>query len=456
MNISKDIGIKGFLRGIAILTVLAVPLAVCGASLVSVSTGPATVTIIHATVFGTVDAHGSPTYAWFEYGEGNALTLNTNKRYVSMNAGPTLVSFQLDGLKKNVQYSYRVVAYNAYGTAHGDVRTFIAGVPGGGSAPSASTGGGTSVTTNSSGAAQALVITKGATNITPYTAHLHGTAFPASATSIISWFEFGPTPDVDIKTALQSLTLSASVDFSERISGLTPGKRYYYRAVVQTPAGIHYGDTLSSTTAGVSNDTTIKPIPKPVAPKAQPGKEDDCPKGDASVLFTPASHILAPDRTYSYVVVVRNNTTEPAHALDLTIQLPLGMTFVADEETVFVHQNGVLTSRGNEIPAHGDKIFTFRIKAARTLEEGDTVTITAIARFTNSTGMRDAVGYATVTVSSDESTANEAASVFNGSNWISAALPWIIAGILLLLIILLGLTLYSKYQKQKQAGETGV
>jgi len=74
------------------------------------------------------------------------------------------------------------------------------------------------------------------------------------------WFEWGTTTSYGNETAKQEVSLDAN--FSETITGLTPGTTYHYRAVIDlcghfTSDGICYGDDMTFTTKEAS-----APIPE--------------------------------------------------------------------------------------------------------------------------------------------------------------------------------------------------
>ena len=69
------------------------------------------------------------------------------------------------------------------------------------------------------------------------------------------WFEWGTTTSYGNETAKQEVSLDAN--FSETITGLTPGTTYHYRTVIDVCQYKDYGDDMTFTTKEAS-----APIPE--------------------------------------------------------------------------------------------------------------------------------------------------------------------------------------------------
>lgn len=84
--------------------------------------------------------------------------------------------------------------------------------------------------------------------ITDSSATLHGSGNP-NGSSATGWFEYGTTTSLGYTSASRSLGSSTSeTDYSVSISGLSHGRTYHYRAVVQNSYGMDRGSILSFTT----------------------------------------------------------------------------------------------------------------------------------------------------------------------------------------------------------------
>ncbi len=80
---------------------------------------------------GQVDANGSVSNAWFEYGTTQNLGSQTNSQPVGAGTNYQNYSSALTGLSANTTYYFRAVAQNSYGTNYGSILSFTTG--GGGS-----------------------------------------------------------------------------------------------------------------------------------------------------------------------------------------------------------------------------------------------------------------------------------------------------------------------------------
>ena len=82
------------------------------------------ITQTSAVMNGTVNANGSDTTAWFEYGRTVSLGQTVGLRSVGSANATIPVSQQITNLQLGTIYYYRVVARNPYGTAYGNVIAF--------------------------------------------------------------------------------------------------------------------------------------------------------------------------------------------------------------------------------------------------------------------------------------------------------------------------------------------
>lgn len=90
-----------------------------------VVTGNATsITMISATLNGTVNAKGTSTTAWFEYGTVSGAYGNTTTQRSVSGSSDTSVSVYISGLSSGTTYYYRLLAENNAGTAYGSEKSF--------------------------------------------------------------------------------------------------------------------------------------------------------------------------------------------------------------------------------------------------------------------------------------------------------------------------------------------
>ncbi len=78
-----------------------------------------------ATINGSAGPNGSPTVVWFEWGTSATLSTFTRTALVQIGAGGTVdVSRLIAGLTRDTRYYFRVVAFNAGGSAAGAILEF--------------------------------------------------------------------------------------------------------------------------------------------------------------------------------------------------------------------------------------------------------------------------------------------------------------------------------------------
>lgn len=91
----------------------------------TVTTGLATnVTMISTTLNGTVNANGTSTTAWFEYGKSSGTYDKTTTTQDVSGSSDTSVSIYVSGLSSGTGYYYRLVAQNNAGVSYGSETSF--------------------------------------------------------------------------------------------------------------------------------------------------------------------------------------------------------------------------------------------------------------------------------------------------------------------------------------------
>lgn len=197
---------------------------------VNISTNPASgVGTNMGTLNGFVSSIGNlpSVQVWFNYGTTPGYGKISSYHTITMPQG---FSYQLTGLNAGIDYYYQAVAQTQDGAkVYGSQQVF-------------------STVSNSS----ISVTTTSASGITASTVVLNGALGNLGNTPYAQvWFEYGTTADFGNSTDLQQMT--GPGNFSSAVTGLAPGRIYYYHAVALNPtAGSRsvYGAATSFTTPG--------------------------------------------------------------------------------------------------------------------------------------------------------------------------------------------------------------
>jgi hypothetical protein len=198
-----------------------------------VTTGSATnVDIDSATLNCTVNANGSQTNAWFEWGT-DINNLNYDTQSVSVGASETnaSVSKTITGLNENARYYYRCVGENSEGTDAGIIKNFVTD--------------GNPIPDIYAPEVETLFVTS--LDIDSATVNCK---VDANGATTNAWFEWGTdSGDLDRTTGSVSVSSSdTSASIYKSITGLSENTRYYYRCVGENSEGTDAGVVRNFTT----------------------------------------------------------------------------------------------------------------------------------------------------------------------------------------------------------------
>ena len=178
------------------------------------------VALTSATVPGSVDANGSPTTWYVEYGTTTSYGLKTPTLDAGEALTPVAVSAALTGLTSATTYSFRIVATNAAGIGRSANRTLRTTTPPRPAAPLATTG---------------PVADLGPRGVT-----VTGSVDPR-ATATRYRFDWGTGTSLNKHTAYVAAGAgSGAVPVAASLT-LVPNTRYSYRVVATSPAGTARG-----------------------------------------------------------------------------------------------------------------------------------------------------------------------------------------------------------------------
>ena len=189
-------------------------------------------------LYGTVNANGLLTTAWFEYGTSSSYGSTSSTQSVN---GTTTQRIRIDisglppaGFGYSYSYKYRIAAQNSAGTSYGSRKSFNLKMP---------------------KFSSSTAITYGATNITSNSATLNG---ESNAISPSTWFEYDT---ISGKYSNEVDAVSSPNNYSASISGFLPETTYYYRMAGEDKDYVYYGEEKFFTTLSATATPVITPTP---------------------------------------------------------------------------------------------------------------------------------------------------------------------------------------------------
>lgn len=185
------------------------------------------------TVFGRVNAAGTNTFAWFEWGTTTDYGNTSPPQLFPGGIAYLTYSHQIPNVVNGVTYHFRSVASNIFGIARGTNQTF--GPP----------------------LIPATVTTLPATAVSTNAATLNGIGNP-QGTPGLAWFVWDVPAGPGVSTVRQPIGSNVTTtNFSVMLTGLSSGVTYRFQAYVSNAAGVVGGTELSFTTASSPFVTTL-------------------------------------------------------------------------------------------------------------------------------------------------------------------------------------------------------
>jgi hypothetical protein len=218
---------------------LVIPLAEAAAVPPTAATGLVTAVLpTSVTVAGTVNAEGTATTWYFQYGLATDASygLQTAAASAGSSTGNVHVSRSLTGLTPATSYHFRIVATSSAGTTYGADVSF-----------------------NTSAAP--IVVTGAATNLTTSSATLNGIVNPEALAT--NWyFQYGMTTSYGTKTPTTALAASPNyTNVSAVITKLASNVTYHFRLVATSSAGTSLGaDFMLTTGLSVTLNTSASEV----------------------------------------------------------------------------------------------------------------------------------------------------------------------------------------------------
>ncbi|HWW01977.1 MAG TPA: N,N-dimethylformamidase beta subunit family domain-containing protein [Candidatus Acidoferrum sp.] len=205
----------------------------------NITTLPAAqVTLNSGVLQGSLVPGGSNCLCWFQYGTDAGYAQTTPAASVAAATNAVLVGSAISGLAPETVYHFRFVVGGGDAASFGNDLTFMT-------------------------ATQPAVTTLEATSISSNSAVLNGTVDPEGSPSL-GWFVlFTINPPFKVVSGAQSLGgATNAADFSQPLTGLTPGETYYYYAAGSNSSGVSYGNrvafTIPVSSTPITNVTTAE------------------------------------------------------------------------------------------------------------------------------------------------------------------------------------------------------
>ena len=387
-----------------------------------------------AILQGFVDPNGSTnTTRWFEWGTNSSYFSNTTLKLNQTSSGTFTQT--VNGLSPNTTYYYRAVAQNSNGSVYGTVMSFVTN---------------SNNLYNSSynyvGGSQPTAVTTLATAIGQTTARLNGLAFINGGVYTSGWFEWGTTSSLGNTTSTKGIGSAPTLAFSESLSGLTSGTTYYYRAVAQNQYGTHKGDIMSFVVNGSSNVSTSVIVSEPTVTTAKTTYVATGVSGSTKTsaitlsISSDRDNVSRGDRVIFTVNYRNTKTSESLHDVAVRVVLPGELSYVDSSRGYYNTKDRTLTVDLKTLEPGEAGSFTVETRVDNAIESGKVVVVSVDMVYTRANNTQEeAIAY--VLLNGDYYQSSGAMAPIFGSSF----LPNTLLGWLLLILIILGLGILSRY-----------
>jgi hypothetical protein len=378
---------------------------------------------------GFVDPNGSTnTTRWFEWGVNNSYFSNTTLRLNQSSAGTFTQT--VSGLNPNTTYYYRAVAQNTYGTVYGTVMTFV-------------TGGSNynNNTYNYVGGSAPTAVTTLATSIGQTTARVNGLVFINGGVYTNGWFEWGQTSSLGNTTSSQGIGSAPTLAISDTLTGLTSGRTYYYRAVVQNQYGTDKGDIMSFTATGGSNTSSTVVYTSPTVTTSKTtyvvtGSAGSTKTSAIMLSITSSRDNIGRGDRIIFTISYRNiKVSEDLTDVAVRVVLPGELSFVDASRGYYNLKDRTLTVDLKTLRAGESGSFTVEANVDNSIESGKVIVVSVDMVYTRQSRVQEeAIAY--VLLNGDFNQSSRALAPLFGSGFFpNTLIGWLL---LILIIFLLG------------------
>lgn len=274
-------------------------------------------------------------------------------------------------------------------------------------------------------------------------ARLNGIAVPNTTTSgTTAWFEWGTSGAFGNRTNAQSMTSGTNSQYySDLISGLVPGGRYYYRAAVQNQYGTAYGDTVTFQTTRTT--TTTVPVVQP------PVRNVVVSQSAPSLLeLSVESNYdrMCINGNIDYTITYKNISGQTLEKTVLRFTHPKEITYMMSSKGNYEVVDRTMTiDLGSVAPGETGTV-TVHARINDTAIRGNLAVATATVVYTNAktNGQEDAIAYSLITVSDDCPNLLGASAFGFGTFLPNTLIGWLLLILVILALIVLARNIYRK------------
>ncbi len=301
--------------------------------------------------------------------------------------------------------------------------------------------------------AQPQAITTVGTPISSYAAILNGIAVPNTTYGTTSaWFEYGSTTSLGNRSDSQIISSNGQFPYSANISGLSGGRTYYFRAVVQNQAGTAYGAVVPFTTPSAS--TTYTPptrviVQSQTVSRANTGLIANSQASLFRLQVDSSFDRMCVGGDIQYTVNYQNISAQQLNNSVLRITFPGELDYASSSRGDYSVVDRTLTIALGTVQPGEQGSVTVRAHVNNTALPGKLAVITATMVYTNpvTNAQEQAIAYSLITISND-CPAVLGASVFGFGGFLpNTLLEWLLLILVILALVVLARTLYRRKEE---------
>jgi hypothetical protein len=300
---------------------------------------------------------------------------------------------------------------------------------------------------------QPQAITTVASVLGSYSAVLNGIAVPnISYGTTNAWFQYGSSTGLGSTTNTQVVSANANDPYSTNISGLSAGRTYYYRAVVQNQNGTAYGSIVPFSTPATT--TTVVPTRvivenRTVTTTANTGITAKSQPSLFKLQVNSNYDHMCIGGNIDYTVNYQNISSQQLDNSILRITFPGELTYASSSQGDYDVTDRTLTINLGTVQAGEQGTVTVHAQVNNEAVAGKLSVITATIVYTNpiTHAQENAIAYSLITISND-CPAVLGASVFGFAGFLpQTLLQWLLLILVILALIVLARALYKKKEE---------